>query len=534
MPKLHPEFAPVAFLAAFTLLLPLPWHWRARNVATLSIIAWLFVSNMIYAIDAVVWADNVRDVGRVWCDITTKLIIGANFALPAACLCLCLHLEFVSSSRMGNMTLRDKRKRQIFEACLCAGLPLLFMALHTIVQGHRYDIIEGYGCRPTTYFSIPSIFIVWLPPILMACVCLVLSMCSLRNFVLRRLTFAADLKIKNTGLTTSRYLRLISMAIVQMIWSIVVTSYTLYVTTVGIPLRPWTTWADVHSDFNRVDVFPAIITPKQLRNVSYGLWWMIPASTILFVAFFSFGQDAMDEYKKCYVWIRTKVFRIPLTEKKSKFAFSFVKQGSSKPVLPISKPVLQSTTSSDYTLPPSYDMSTSTDSNTRASMSSLGKTETTLHGHSIDKCYDEENPFEYHYQLRASAKFSTNFQQPKAIGSVSDLSILSPSTTVMGCSELTPKALDSGISYPSSTFPAQSRVPVPSYEDLANKPLPPSPTSAALSHAEMVEVAQEPTSASRLRPLLLLGQRENARRPVTYPSHEAERWTPEGAEDARR
>ncbi|KAJ2936220.1 hypothetical protein H1R20_g874, partial [Candolleomyces eurysporus] len=309
--KLHPEFAPIAFIAAFSLLLPLPWHWRARNVATLSIIAWLFASNMIFAIDAVIWADNVRVVAEVWCDVSTKLIIGANFALPAACLCLCMHLEYVSSSRMANTTLRDKKRRQIFEACVCVGLPILFMGLHVIVQGHRFDIIEGYGCRPTTYFSIPAIFIVWLPPIVMAAACLVLSVLALRNFVLRRLTFAADLKSRNTGLTTSRYLRLISMAIVQMVWSLAVTSYTLYVTTVGIPLRPWTNWDDVHSDFWRADLFPAILAPKKLRDVSYALWWMVPATTFIFVAFFSFGQDALEEYKKCFVWIKTRIFRIP-------------------------------------------------------------------------------------------------------------------------------------------------------------------------------------------------------------------------------
>ncbi len=36
------------------------------------------------------------------------------------------------------------------------------------MQGHRFDIIEAYGCQPTTYFSIPAIFIVYLPPLVVA------------------------------------------------------------------------------------------------------------------------------------------------------------------------------------------------------------------------------------------------------------------------------------------------------------------------------------------------------------------------------
>lgn len=67
---MHPEFAPIALLSALSLLLPLPWHWRAGNVATLSIIAWLFISNIIFAVDAFIWGDNIDIVVPVWCDIS--------------------------------------------------------------------------------------------------------------------------------------------------------------------------------------------------------------------------------------------------------------------------------------------------------------------------------------------------------------------------------------------------------------------------------------------------------------------------------
>ena len=33
-----------------------------------------------------------------------------------------------------------------------------------IVQGHRFDIVEDLGCRPTIYVSIPAIFLIWVPP----------------------------------------------------------------------------------------------------------------------------------------------------------------------------------------------------------------------------------------------------------------------------------------------------------------------------------------------------------------------------------
>jgi hypothetical protein len=66
----HPELPIFAFLAAVLVLIPLSWHWKARNVATLSIIAWLFVVNFIYGVNSIIWAGNVNNPVPVWCDIS--------------------------------------------------------------------------------------------------------------------------------------------------------------------------------------------------------------------------------------------------------------------------------------------------------------------------------------------------------------------------------------------------------------------------------------------------------------------------------
>ncbi|KAJ7440953.1 pheromone receptor Rcb2 B43 [Mycena latifolia] len=306
---MRPEFAPIAFIAALSLALPLPWHWRARNVATLSIMFWLFLANMIYAIDAIIWSDSIDIVATVWCDITTKLMVGSNIALPAACLCICIHLEQVASVRLAQASGADKKRRQLFELLMCFALPVVYMALHYIVQGHRFDIIEDYGCRPTVYFSIPSIFLIWLPPILFSIASLIVGGLALRHFILRRISFAAHLDASHSALTTSRYLRLMLMAILEMVWSLCVTSYTLWFTTISSPIRPYTSWADVHSNFSRVDTYPTLFIPAIVARAYYFLWWLIPVSTFAFVAMFAFGRDAMEEYRKCFVFIRNTVFR---------------------------------------------------------------------------------------------------------------------------------------------------------------------------------------------------------------------------------
>ncbi|KAJ6451995.1 pheromone receptor Rcb2 B43 [Mycena vitilis] len=307
--SMHPELVPIAFISAFSLGLALPWHWRARNVATLSIIFWLFIVNMIFAIDSIIWANSIDVVAAVWCDITTKLIIGSNFALPAACLCICIHLEQVSSVRSARTTVADKKRRQIFEALMCFALPVVFMALHYVVQGHRFDIIEEYGCRPATYLSVAALFIVWIPPIILALAALVFAGLALRHFMLRRISFAAHLDASHSALTTSRYLRLMLMSVIQMVWSLSITAYILWFTLMAVPLRPWTTWADVHSNFSRVDQYPTLFIPQEVLNSYYASWWVLPASTFIFVAFFAFGREAVEDYKHGLRWVWRCVFR---------------------------------------------------------------------------------------------------------------------------------------------------------------------------------------------------------------------------------
>ncbi|KAJ3505020.1 hypothetical protein NLJ89_g7634 [Agrocybe chaxingu] len=407
---MHPEFAPVAFIAAFSLIFPLPWHWRAGNVATLSIIGWLFVINMIYAVDAVIWANSVDIVVPVWCDITTKLIIGANFSLPAACLCICIHLEQVSSVRLARTSLSDKRRRQYFEALMCLGLPVIFMALHYVVQGHRFDIIENYGCRPSTYFSIPAIFIVWLPPILIAIGALVFAALALRHFMIRRLSFAAHLSSSNSSLTPSRYLRLMVMSALQMFWSLVVTAYALWFTVTAVRIRPWTTWADVHSDWLRIDLFPALFTPPFVERAFYVLWWLVPVSTFLFVGFFSFGKDATDEYKRCISWFKTRVLRRPESSKSFKGQF-FSLPFSKKELSPISSPTLISSSNGST----SITMLTLSSSKDPQTPSSLDKSHS--FGASPDcDTFSEASHYTSPY----------GYTGAKALGSVSEL--ISPAT----------------------------------------------------------------------------------------------------------
>ncbi|GBE87046.1 Pheromone B beta 1 receptor [Sparassis crispa] len=285
-----------AFLAAILVLIPLPTHWRAGNVSTITIIVWLFVVNVIQGINAILWAHNVEIRLVSWCDIIIRVSVGSNIALPVACFCLCMQLERVASVRLVHTTQNDRRKYMILDLLLCIGVPAIYIGLFYVVQGHRFDIVEGFGCRPESYVSIPEFFLMRLPPIVFSIGTFVFAGMAFIHFLRRRATFAAHLQRSTSTLTPARYFRLMAMALFEMFWSLLVSVLNMWYS-YSAGLRPWISWSNVHSNFSRIGQFPTIMIPRHDITMTYFLWWTIPVSAYIFFVFFAFGQDTMKDYR---------------------------------------------------------------------------------------------------------------------------------------------------------------------------------------------------------------------------------------------
>jgi Pheromone A receptor len=168
---------------------------------------WFFEHCLISGINAIVWTWNVNDSAPAWCKISEAfcdtfnhraliqdirsavyLINGQVIAFPAATLCICKHLEYVSSGRTVFLDKRQWRKT-CFELFMCVGLPCLWMLLckssgftlcsnlanHSrsvyCFQPRRY-FIEDFGCISSFWSSSASIIILFVPPLLLAVVTL--------------------------------------------------------------------------------------------------------------------------------------------------------------------------------------------------------------------------------------------------------------------------------------------------------------------------------------------------------------------------
>ncbi|KZV83952.1 fungal pheromone STE3G-protein-coupled receptor [Exidia glandulosa HHB12029] len=301
------ELPIVSFAAAILVLLPLPWHWKARNVATLSLIGWLFICNIIRGINSIIWMNNVAIHFHVWCDIATKLLIGVSIALPACSLTLTRHLEHVASVRYGLTTAAEKRRRRIIDLCFTIGIPLVMMALHYVVQGHRFDIVEDIGCQPVIYTSLSGVLLMFGTPLLLSVCSLVYAGLALRHFAIRRLQFEQHLRDSKSAMTTARYMRLMALALTEMVWGVSLGTFVVFENITQSGLRPWVSFADVHYNFSRVAVFPNFLVPNMAEVLL--IWWITPSTAILFFVFFGFSDEAREGYKSIWRWICRKVFR---------------------------------------------------------------------------------------------------------------------------------------------------------------------------------------------------------------------------------
>nr|AER30303.1 mating pheromone receptor a1 [Rhodotorula araucariae] len=296
-----PAYAVFNFLGIFFVLLPAGWHWTARNTATLLFIFWCVVNIVPAAINSVIWYDRVDIKAPIYCDIVTKLRVGGDVGVPAALLCITRQLEAIAAARQAYFSSKDRQRRRIVDLAIGLGIPTLIMILHTVVQGHRYDIIERVGCIPSIYWSLPAVFLVIIWPVLLLLAAAVYGGLALRLFVARRYQFARLLESSQSAISTSRFIRLIALAALQIAYTVPIALCLRIIQFVTIPLNPFHDWAEVHYGFNYVGT----ITLKQfesgpktyarLQELNY---WSYAISCAIFFLFFGMGEESVASYRR--------------------------------------------------------------------------------------------------------------------------------------------------------------------------------------------------------------------------------------------
>ncbi|KAI0682988.1 pheromone A receptor-domain-containing protein [Cerioporus squamosus] len=317
MDPTYPLFPVFAFLGFILALVPLPWHFQAWNAGTCIYMVWASLASLIQFVDSIIWRGNIINSAPIWCDISTKFLIGAGVGIPAASACISRRLYKIASTSYVTTSVRERRKAIYIDLSIGVGIPVIVMVLHYVVQGHRFNILEDIGCVPTIYNTPPAYPLVYMWPPLLALVSFVYSGLTLRAFWVRRMQFR-DVISKSSSMTVSRYFRLLLLACIDMTCNVPLTVLNMWINNDGVQMDPWVSWANTHYQFWHVEQIPGFVwRANRAFTVSAELGrWIFPICAIIFFLLFGFAEEARRNYSTLF-WTVAKRFGLAKPEPRS-------------------------------------------------------------------------------------------------------------------------------------------------------------------------------------------------------------------------
>ena len=185
-------------------------------------------------------------------------------------------------------------------------------------SGHRFDIYEEVGCYPFTYDT-PLAYplsTVWtlvigavsdvysgalneqhtLASLASQLTCFLLR--TLRGILQRRAQLAEFLS-STSSIAANRYLRLMIIATIEMLCTVPISSYGLWLNISSAEIQPWISWADTHFNYSKVDLYPAILwrlNHPAVIGIELSRWLPVFCALVFF-ALFGFAEEARKHYR---------------------------------------------------------------------------------------------------------------------------------------------------------------------------------------------------------------------------------------------
>jgi pheromone a factor receptor len=119
----------------------------------------------------------------------------------------------------------------------------------------------------------------------------------------RRSIQLAELLPSTSSLTANRYLRLMLIAIAEILCTIPIAAYGLYLNLGTGSVRPWISWADTHYNWSAVHLYPSVLWREDhLTTVAIELSrWLPIFCALMFFAFFGFAEEARKHYRQAFM-----------------------------------------------------------------------------------------------------------------------------------------------------------------------------------------------------------------------------------------
>ena len=131
---------------------------------------------------------------------------------------------------------------------------------------------------------------------------------TLIAFAQRRLEFSRFMATNKT-LTMSRYLRLMALSMTELLLTVPLSIYVIWLDSTAMPLDKWVSMEDTHFNYSRVEQFPRILytaNAKYTMSLEFTRWIVVVCSFIIF-GYFGFAEEARRHYKQAF-WSIAKRF----------------------------------------------------------------------------------------------------------------------------------------------------------------------------------------------------------------------------------
>ncbi|KAG2361580.1 pheromone receptor [Suillus spraguei] len=307
----YPAFPVLALIGVVVVLMPLPWQFQAWNSGTCLYIIWTALGLLNLAINSIVWRSSAINYAPIWCDISSRLIVGVAVAIPAASLCINRRLYKIATLSTTHPTKAHRQRAVMVDLAIALGIPILQMVLQFVVEGHRFNIFEEIGCYPYTFNTWLAYPLSNLWPLVIGLISAVYCVLTLCAFMKRRAQFS-DVVKSRTSLSINRYFRLMALATMELLCTTPISAYGIYINIADNPLEPWKGFADAHFNYSRVGLYPSVIWRlNSLTIVSTELTrWSLVLCAFSFFAFFGLAGEARKNYRKAF-WAIAKLFGFP-------------------------------------------------------------------------------------------------------------------------------------------------------------------------------------------------------------------------------
>jgi pheromone a factor receptor len=112
----------------------------------------------------------------------------------------------------------------------------------------------------------------------------------------------------SNGFSRGRYLRLMALSATEILGTIPLATYFI-VTNAKAGVRPWTSWADIHSHYSAIEQVAGFIWKNDPLSVK-GLEmfrWLLVACAFIFFALIGIADEARQHYRDVYTSLASRI-----------------------------------------------------------------------------------------------------------------------------------------------------------------------------------------------------------------------------------